>query len=91
MARKVEFKDTPKGKGVRTAVQTLWATVATYVTGLLGLEDVKEYNEAFVEFYGYPALVSVLVALGVSAGLISYVQNRFGEQIVKWLKKLVRR
>lgn len=73
-------KNTPKAKGVRTAIQTIVGAVATYITGLLALPAVREYTNDFVRTEGVAALVVVLAALGVSTGIISFLQNRIEDR-----------
>lgn len=69
-------KNTPKAKGVRTAIQTIGGALVTYLTGLIALPAVRDYTDTFVRTQGVAALVIVLAALGVSTGIISFIQNR---------------
>ena len=72
-------KNTPKAKGFRTAYQTLAAAVVTYFTGLIALPEVREYTTGFIQTQGVSALFVILASLGVSAGLIAFLQNRYGK------------
>lgn len=72
------MKNTPTGKGIRTAYQTIIGTVVAYFTGLLAIPEVREYTLNFVRSEGVATLVVVLVAFGVGAGVTSYLQNRLG-------------
>lgn len=67
---------TPAQRGVRTAIQTIGGAVVTYITGLVALPAVREYTNNFVQTQGVAALLVVLGALGVSAGVVAYIQNR---------------
>lgn len=70
-------KKTPEGKGLRTAYQTVVGTVVAYFAGLVTLPAVREYTIAFVRTEGVAAVVAVLTALGISAGLVAFLQNKF--------------
>lgn len=67
---------TPAQRGVRTALQTVGGALVTYVTGLFALPAVREYTDTFIRTQGVASLLVVLAALGVSAGVVAYVQNR---------------
>lgn len=71
-------KNTPQGKGLRTAYQAVAGAVVAYFTGLFALPAVREYTSNFVQTQGVAAVVAVLAALGVSAGVVAYLQNRLG-------------
>lgn len=73
-------KNTPKAKGFRTAVQAIVGAVVAYVTGLVALPSVQEYTTNFVRTQGVAALLVVLTALGVSAGIVSFIQNRLEDR-----------
>ena len=66
---------TPAQRGVRTALQTIGGTIVAYFTGLLALPAVREYTENFIHTQGVAALLVVLAALGLGAGLVAFVQN----------------
>lgn len=72
-------KNTPSGKGFRTAYQALIGAFVTYITGLFALPAVRDYTTNFVQTEGVAAMVVVLGAFGISAGLVSFVQNRYGK------------
>lgn len=72
-------KNTPQGKGIRTAYQTVASLVVAYFTGLLALPAVRDYTSQFVRTQGVTALLVVLTTFGVTAGAISYLQNRLGK------------
>lgn len=72
-------KDTPQGKGVRTAYQTVVGTLVAYFTGLLALPAVRDYTVTFVHTQGYAALLVVLAGFGIGAGVISFLQNKLGK------------
>jgi hypothetical protein len=69
-------KNTPKGKGFRTAYQAVAGTVLAYFTGLFALPSVREYTTGFIHTQGIPTLLVVLAAFGVGAGAVSFVQNK---------------
>lgn len=66
---------TPAQRGVRTALQTIGGTIVAYFTGLLALPAVREYTENFIATQGVAALLVVLAALGLGAGVVAFVQN----------------
>ena len=72
-------KNTPQGKGFRTAYQAVAGAVVAYFTGLLALPAVREYTSNFLHTQGVAALVAVLAAFGVGAGLVAFVQNKLGK------------
>lgn len=72
-------KTTPSGKGVRTAYQAVIGTVVAYFTGLMALPAVRDYTLGFVRTQGVSALLVVLAAFGIGAGLTSFVQNKLGK------------
>lgn len=67
---KAQFKNTAKGKGVRTAYQVLVAWLPV-VVGVLTLPEVKDFVEG--NTFGTGAIVAVV------AGVVAYLQNRQGE------------
>ncbi len=67
---KVQFKNTAKGKGVRTAYQVLVAWLPV-VLGVLTLPEVKDFVEG--NTVGTGAIVAVI------AGVVAYLQNRQGK------------
>ena len=69
-------KNTPQAKGIRTAYQTIAGTVVAYVVGLWTLDGVQEYTTQFIRTEGVAALLIVLGAFGVGAGLLSFIQNK---------------
>lgn len=72
-------KTTPAAKGFRTAYQTVAGAVVAYFTGLLALPAVREYTTTFIQTQGVAALLVVLGAFGLSAGVIAFIQNRLGK------------
>lgn len=74
----MEDKNTPKGKGIRTAYQSIGGTVVAYFTGLMALPAVREYTTIFLREEGVGALLVVLGGFGVGAGILAYIQNRLG-------------
>lgn len=72
-------KNTPQAKGIRTAGQTIVGAVVAYFTGLLALPAVREYTTNFIHTQGVAALLAVLAAFGISAGLVSFLQNKLGK------------
>lgn len=68
-------KNTPSGKGIRTAYQAVVGAIVAYFTGLLAIPEVREYTTNFVQTQGVLTLVVVLGAFGIGAGLISFLQN----------------
>lgn len=66
---------TPAQRGVRTALQTIGGTIVAYFTGLLALPAVREYTNNFIQTQGVAALLVVLAALGLGAGVVAFVQN----------------
>ncbi len=75
MDNQVTPPKTPAQRGIRTALQTIGGTIVAYFTGLLALPAVREYTENFVHTQGMAALLVVLAALGVGAGVVAFVQN----------------
>lgn len=75
----MDKKNTPKGKGIRTAYQAVAGMVVAYFTGLLAIPEVQEYTRVFVQQQGVATLLIVLASFGVGAGFISYLQNRLGK------------
>lgn len=69
-------KKTPEGKGLRTAYQTILGTIVAYFTGLLALPAVREYTGSFIRTQGVTALLVVLGLIGVSSGVIAFLQNK---------------
>ena len=68
-------KGTPKGKGIRTAIQAVIGGVIAYFTGLFALPEFQQYTSEFLRTEGFATLLAVLAAFGVGAGLISWIQN----------------
>lgn len=66
---------TPAQRGVRTALQTIGGTIVAYFTGLLALPAVHDYTNNFIQTQGVAALLVVLAALGLGAGVVAFVQN----------------
>lgn len=73
-------KQTPTGKGLRTAYQTVLGTVVAYFTGLIALPEVREYTTSFLHTQGVIALGVVLTAFGVGAGVVSFLQNHLEDK-----------
>lgn len=84
-------KNTPSGKGLRTAYQAVVGAIVTFVTGLWALPEVREYTSNFVSEHGLVLVATVLVALGISSGLIAWVQNRFGDVVLGWILGLIKK
>lgn len=72
-------KNTPSGKGFRTAYQAVAGAVVAYFTGLLAIPEVRDYTTSFIQTQGVAALLVVLAAFGIGAGVISWLQNRLGK------------
>lgn len=72
-------KETPKGKGLRTAVQAIVGTVIAFVTGLWAIPDVQLYVETFIREEGVALVVVLLGLVGFSSGLVAFIQNRLGK------------
>ena len=72
-------KNSPSGKGLRTALQAIGAAIVTYFTGLFALPEFREYTSNFVQTEGVITLISVLAAFGVSAGILAFIQNKLGK------------
>lgn len=72
-------KETPKGKGLRTAVQAIVGTFMAFVTGLWAIPEVQLYVETFVREEGVALVVVLLGLVGVSSGLTAFIQNRLGK------------
>ena len=68
-------KNTPEGKGIRTAGQTIVGTVSAYFIGLWAVPGVQDYTVNFVQTQGVAALLAILAIIGVGAGVISFIQN----------------
>ncbi len=83
-------KNNPSVKGVRTAIQAIIGTAVTFLTGLWAIPEVRDYTTTFIEQYGIFLAGAVLALVGVTSGIISWLQNQFGESFVSWLKSLVR-
>lgn len=66
---------TPAQRGVRTALQTIGGTIVAYFTGLMALPAVRDYTQTFINTQGVAALLVVLGALGLGAGVVAFVQN----------------
>lgn len=67
MAKAKQFKDTPKGKAIRTTYQSLVAWLPVLL-GVLTLPEVRNFVEGNTA--GTGAIVAVI------AGILSYLQNR---------------
>lgn len=72
-------KTTAKGKGIRTAYQAIAGTVVAYFVGLWAIPEVQVYTTTFVKTEGFSTLLVVLASFGVGAGLLSFIQNRYGK------------
>lgn len=75
MNNEVTPAKTPAQRGLRTAAQTISGTIVAYFTGLLALPAVREYTQNFIHTQGVAALLVVLAALGLGAGVVAFVQN----------------
>lgn len=72
-------KNTPKGKGFRTAYQAVAGMFLAYFTGLFALPAVREYTTGFIHTQGIPTLLVVLGAFGVGSGVVAFLQNKLGK------------
>lgn len=72
-------KNSPSGKGFRTAYQAIASAIVTYFTGLLAIPEVREYTSNFIQTQGVATLLIVLAAFGIGAGFFSFLQNRLGK------------
>lgn len=72
-------KNTPKGKGLRTAYQAVIGTVLAFVTGLWAIPEVQIYVNTFIREEGVGLAIVLLGLVGFSSGLISYLQNKRGK------------
>lgn len=68
-------KNTPQGKAVRTGGQTIGGIILAFFIGLWRIEGVSEYVSSQAPL----TIISILGLMGVSAGLLSFVQNYFGK------------
>jgi len=71
-------KETPSGKGLRTAYQAIAGTVVAFFYGLWNLPGVPEYVTDFLKDEGVSLLLLLAVLVGVPAGVIAWVQNKRG-------------
>lgn len=72
-------KNSPEGKGFRTAYQAIAGTVVAFLYGLWSLPGVPEYITNFLKTEGFSLLVVLAALVGIPAGLIAYVQNKRGK------------
>lgn len=72
-------KSTPKAKGLRTGIQAIIGTVIAFVTGLWALPEVQLYVSEFLRNEGVALVILLLGLIGVSAGLVSFIQNKLGK------------
>jgi hypothetical protein len=69
------MKNTPAGKGIRTAIQT----VAGLVIGLVSvIWAVPGVPEAVIEYIRENALL-IVASVSIPSGLVSYIQNKLGK------------
>ena len=69
------MKNTPAGKGIRTAIQT----VAGLVIGLVSvIWAVPGVPEAVVEYVRENALL-IVASVSIPSGVVSYLQNKIGK------------
>lgn len=73
--------NTPKAKGIRTAYQAIAGAVVAYIAGLVALPAVQEYTSNFIQTEGVAALLVVLGTLGVSSGILAWLQNRLENRL----------
>lgn len=67
--------DTARGRGVRTGIQAALAALATFLVGLLmAVWKVPGVDMAVIS-YVQAHIVEVLLAIGVPAGITSYIWN----------------
>lgn len=78
-----EFKNTAKGKGVRTAIQATIGTIAAFLIGLVAVVWAVPGVPEAVTNYLVNNAVQLLTYLGLSAGALSgvfsYLQNKAGK------------
>lgn len=72
-------KNSPKAKGIRTAYQAIIGTVIAFLTGLWAIPEVQLYVSAFIRDEGVGLVVVLLGLVGVSSGVIAYLQNKRGK------------
>lgn len=75
----MQDKNSPKGKGFRTAYQAIAGTVVAYLYGLWQLPGVSEYTSNFLQTQGIGLLVVLAGLVGIPAGLFAYFQNKKGK------------
>lgn len=73
-------KNTPQGKGFRTAYQSIAGTVVAYFAGLVAIPAVRDYTVSFVHTQGVTTLAVVLAAFGVGSGVVAFVQNKLEQK-----------
>lgn len=69
-------KNTPKGKGFRTAYQAVAGVVVAYLYGLWQLPGVSDYTVNFLRDQGIGLLFLLAGLVGIPAGIVSYLQNK---------------
>jgi hypothetical protein len=72
MSKNVQFKDTAKGKGVRTAIQTVGGVILGLFTTVWAVDGVPE---AVMNYLSTEAIILVGTS-SVFAGVIGYLMNR---------------
>lgn len=72
-------KNSPKGKGFRTAYQAIVGTVIAFLTGLWALPEVQLYVSTFLKEEGVGLVIILLGLVGGFSGLIAYIQNKRGQ------------
>lgn len=72
-------KNSPQGKGIRTAYQAIAGTVVAFLYGLYSLPGVPEYITNFLKTEGLSLLIGLAALVGIPAGLIAYFQNKRGK------------
>jgi len=75
----MDDKNTPEGKGLRTAYQAIAGTVVAFFYGLWNLPGVPEYVHNFIQTEGFSLLLVLAAMVGIPAGLIAYAQNKRGK------------
>lgn len=67
--------DSARGRGIRTGVQAALAALVTFLVGLLmAVWKVPGVDVAVIN-YVQAHIIEVMIAIGVPAGIVSYVWN----------------
>lgn len=68
-------KETPTGKGLRTAVQTIIGALIGLVIAVWAVPGVPEV----VIEYARTNLIPLLLVIGIPSGFVAWFQNRIGK------------